>query len=154
MDGTDADDPTEPAETGGAGGICTDHRSVRSDARMVARLLSLGVVPVEVAEAVLKRGFVLAGNAKSARNYRAAMSVIQGAAKLGLDAVRKDAPSVAVQVNAPAAQVQVIRLPDNGREAVPADTPPRNGNGKAAPRVEGPNGHGTNGHTTNGNGRH
>lgn len=150
MDGADADEPTAPAETGGAGGICTDHRSVRSDARMVARIMSLGVVPVEVAEAVLKRGFVLAGNAKSARNYRAAMSVIQGAAKLGLDAVRKDAPSVAVQVNAPA-QVRIVELPANGRDMIPADTDAGgDDDDDSFPHVEGTNGH-ANGHT-NGNG--
>ena len=146
-DETPTADPV-PAETGGAGGVCTDHRCLRSDARLVKRLLGLGVIRDEEVDAILKRGFVLAASAKSPRNYRAAMSVPIEVAKLGLAMEKAAAPAVAVQVNTGAvAQVRIVELPANGRDSRPADT---DDDDESPPRVEGTNGY-TNGYT-NGNG--
>ena len=67
---------------GGAGELLTDYSSLRSDAITVVKMLSLGVVDEETTRVVLRRAYLKAGQAKSARNYKAAMSVILAAASL------------------------------------------------------------------------
>ena len=67
--------PPTPENTGGAGGMCTDFRSLRSDSRLAARMLSLGVVSEETAAKLIRRGFAMAAKSRVPRNYKAAMSV-------------------------------------------------------------------------------
>lgn len=64
-----------PENTGGAGGMCTDFKSLRSDSRLAIRMLSLGVVPEALAAELIRKGFDLAKQSKQPRNYKAAMSV-------------------------------------------------------------------------------
>lgn len=64
-----------------AGGL----RHLRSDARMAAKLISLGVISLEQSESLLRAGFTLAaGCAKdnNARGYAACMKVVLEAARL------------------------------------------------------------------------
>lgn len=75
-------------DSDGAGALLEPSR-IRSDSRMVARLMSLGVVSEEQAAAVLKKAFVLAAKAETAREYGSAMRVITTAAQVELTATPK-----------------------------------------------------------------
>lgn len=86
--------------------ILGDPHHNRADARMAARLISLGVVSEEKARAVLGGAFTLAAQAikdKKARDYSAAMAVPIAAAKLEMERERLDMdasnPTPAAQVN-------------------------------------------------------
>lgn len=63
-------------------GILVDDQNMASDANMVAKMISLGVVDEEVANAVLKRAFVFAAKADDERKYASVMRVVLEAAKL------------------------------------------------------------------------
>jgi mannose/fructose/N-acetylgalactosamine-specific phosphotransferase system component IIC len=68
--------------------ILGDPNHNRADARMAARIISLGVVPEEKVAAVLGQAFVLAARAakdNKSREYAAAMSVPLATAKLVLE---------------------------------------------------------------------
>lgn len=91
--------PTPPAPPEGDGGLIRPNH-VRSDSRLVARMISLGVVSEEVAKEVLASGFGLAARAIQAgkgRDYAAVMRIMLEAAKLERD--HKATPQVNVQAN-------------------------------------------------------
>ncbi len=70
------------------GGLLCDPHHQRADARMAARLLSLGVMSDEQAAALLRGAAKLAANAAAngrSRDYAAAMKVLLTAGKLELE---------------------------------------------------------------------
>jgi hypothetical protein len=67
---------------GALGGLWDDIRHLRADAKLAVQILSLGVVPEEQSAALLRKGFVLAAQATTARDYRAAMSVVTKVAEI------------------------------------------------------------------------
>ena len=70
--------------------LLEDPHHARANARMAARLISLGVVSQDVVEAVLKRAFVLAGQTGKPRDYAAVMGVPIAAARLEMERERLD----------------------------------------------------------------
>lgn len=79
--------------SGGQGEILCDPHHVRSDARLAARILSLGVVSEEDVAKLLVRGVKLAGRMAAkdkAREFAAVMGVYIAAAKLELETKRDE----------------------------------------------------------------
>ena len=73
---------------GGQGEVVFDPHHARAEARMAARILSLGVISEEQAAQLLRGAARLAANAVNQsrpRDYAAAMKVILAAAKLELE---------------------------------------------------------------------
>lgn len=112
--GESQDSQTGPSKTGAGGrppaepmgqhtrDLLTIPGQVRSDARLAARMISLGVVSTEQTESLLRIAFRLAaeaGTEHDTRKYAACMKVILAAAKLELEAaaaaVRADVGGVA-----------------------------------------------------------
>ncbi len=85
----EADSNVSPVlPVGGQGELLCDPHHRRADARMAARLLSLGVMSDEQAAALLRGAAKLAANAATngrSRDYAAAMKVLLAAAKLELE---------------------------------------------------------------------
>lgn len=96
--------PPDPETLGGQGAklnVMADDHHRRADARMAAKIISLGVVSVEVAEYCLRGAFTLAVNALKegdCRNYVAAMQVPLAAARVESDRINPPQKS-AVNVN-------------------------------------------------------
>lgn len=77
-----------PKVEGGGGALFARQDNHRSDARLAARIISLGVVPEEKAAKILGMAFDLASDAakkNKAREYAAAMSIPIAAAKLEIE---------------------------------------------------------------------
>ncbi len=79
----------ETPEGGGPGGVVGllggQAGGVRGDAKMVARLLSLGVVSTEQAEEIVRQGFVLLAKSAqegSSRKFTSLMNMVISAARL------------------------------------------------------------------------
>lgn len=72
--------------------LFTDSHHSRGDARMLLQMLSLGVVTVEESKKFLKRAFDLGMKTDSPREYAALAKVIQGAAKIELEANKQKKP--------------------------------------------------------------
>lgn len=98
-----APEPEPPEPEGGMGGLFTDTQQVaggvrhlRSDARLAARILSLGVVEEGQIAMLLRAGVGLAAScakAGNARGYSAIMSVFIAAAKVELQTVEHVQPA-------------------------------------------------------------
>lgn len=85
---SDVDGDSLPASTGRGGGLFQRTDNFRSDANMLAQMLSLGVVEIEEVQEVLRQAFVLAKSAASDKKYReysAMLGAILAAAKLAQD---------------------------------------------------------------------
>lgn len=100
MPGEGENTPQPPAisQGGEGGGIFTDPKKVRSDAQMVAHMLSCGVIEQEQAEGLLRTAFILAADAareKKTREFVSLMKIPLAAARLPQTA----RPAVAIQNN-------------------------------------------------------
>lgn len=97
-----------------------DDRHVRSDARLIGRMFSMGVVPEEQAMDLLRQGFMLAAAAAAGgrtRNYIALMKMLLAYCRLEQIERLKLEPELAGalgSVNIENAQI-VFNVPDNGR---------------------------------------
>jgi hypothetical protein len=95
-------------------------RHLRSDARLIGRMFSMGVVSDEQAEDLLRQGFVLAAAAAAGgrtRNYIALMKMLLAYCRLEQIERLKMDPTLAGalgSVNIENAQI-VFNVPDNGR---------------------------------------
>lgn len=72
--------------------LFTDPHHVRGDARMVASLISLGVIPPAEAEVLLRRAAEMAKVTESPREYAALVKVLVSCAKLELDSMKASRP--------------------------------------------------------------
>ena len=119
----DHEKPEElPDDTGGMGGdrgeLMGSDRHRRSDARMAARLISLGVIPEEQAKSLLIKGFGLAAASTTSRDYASAMQIPLSVARLELEQLKierdeiKETGNTYQQVN--------VYVPDNGRYQTPS----------------------------------
>ena len=105
-------------------GQLLDPHHRRSDARMVAQMISLGVVSEERAAGLLRAGIEFAEKAvieDDERRYIAAMKIPLAVARLELERVKMDR-NVAGPVDNNYSQVNIY-LPDNGRYSPPDETP-------------------------------
>ena len=89
--------------TGGEGGLLESRRK-RGDARLIARMLSLGVVSPSRVRDLLRKGFDLAESCAGdgdARGYSACMKIVLTAAKLGQDERKQAGPASTtnIQIN-------------------------------------------------------
>jgi len=74
-----------PEPTGGGGALFTRTDNIRSDAKLAAQMISLGVISLEQAENLLRAGFTLATRSavnNDARGYSACMKIALEVAKL------------------------------------------------------------------------
>src|SRR5574343_474731 len=110
------DSPPEPPR-GATGDVFTNPRHTRSDGRLAARMISLGVVPEETAQALLEAGLSLA-----ARIYAACMLVAIEVAKLEKDpATQQVNQQINLQVNQQVVlQQAVARMTDEQLRALAA----------------------------------
>lgn len=163
----------EPDPAGGMGGLFSEVqqqagglRHLRSDARMVARLISCGVIEEEQAAELLKQGFKLAAKSArkgDARGYAATMGIAIAAVKLEQAELQSKAPALVRHehhhsgtVNLQALRQEVLNEPSyleysraaeaNGDPGVLCqdDQPGQVANGKAP----GASGQGANGHSS------
>ena len=105
-------------------GELLDPHHRRSDARMVARMISLGVVDEERAASLLRAGIEFAEKAvtdNDERRYTAAMKIPLAVARLELEREKMDR-NVVGPVDNNYSQVNIY-LPDNGRFTPPDETP-------------------------------
>lgn len=113
-----------PEPVGGGGALFTREDNLRSDARLAARMISLGVVSVERAEQLLRDGFRLArisAKKQDARSWAACMKIPLELAKLEQAVLGK------IASNGPVTNQQInIYLPSNERDAIQHT----NGNGR------------------------
>lgn len=133
-----------PSPEGGGGALFTRPDNLRSDARLAARMISLGVVPEEQAEALLKAGFALAAKMaqrEDARSFASLMKIPIELARLEqaerhkmLDKVMPDKHEHSHAVT----QIQTLLDEFRGHDD-PLDGPPL---GRALPGPNGRNGHG------------
>lgn len=87
---------------GASGALFSREYNFRSDSRMAARIISLGVVSEEVATECLRAGFMLAAHAatnRDIRGYSAAMSIVLKASELELVAMEKGSPGMVINNN-------------------------------------------------------
>ena len=75
---------------GGGGVLLARPDNYRSDLRLAARMIGLGVVDVETAKSLLVQSFDLAAAANSSRVYAAAMLVPVAMARLELNVKKHD----------------------------------------------------------------
>ena len=98
------DSQEQLADLGGGGELFARKDNLRSDSRLAAKMISLGCVPVEKAEELLRKGLELAGacaDAGRAREYAACMKIAIEAVKLEQKERELDKPAnqVNVQLN-------------------------------------------------------
>ena len=110
---------TELTAGGQGGGLLCDPGRVRGDARMIARMVSLGVVSPKRARDLLRKAYDLAercADAGEAREFAALLKVILGAAKLGQDERKQvqQAGTTNIQINGDVR----ISNPDERRAAI------------------------------------
>ena len=117
--------PEEVPEPQGIGSergeVMGSRRHLRSDARLAARLLSLGVIPEEQAAALLKKGFGLAASSSTPRDYAAAMQVPLSVARLELEKEKLERGEV--RETGDTFREVHIYVPSNGRFSDPGETP-------------------------------
>ncbi len=95
---------TEVAAGGQGGGLLQDPGRVRGDAKLIARMVSLGVVSPKRARDLLRKAYDLAekcADAGEAREFAALLKVILSAAKLGQDERKQvqQAGTTNIQIN-------------------------------------------------------
>lgn len=126
---------------GGSGGLLGNTRYLRSDCRLVARILSNGVVPEDLAKSLLSQAYRLAAEAAQAgrtRDYRAAMSIILAASKLEQDAfLRREEQHNHVHLHDGPADSPRVDL-----RSIVARIAELNGEGESQPAIEHANGNG------------
>lgn len=104
---------------GGGGALFTRSDNLRSDARLAARMISLGVIPLDEAEELLKAGFQLAKSSALSddpRGYAACMKVAIEVAKLAQaeqhKVIDKILPDLHASVEATATVPELLGNPD------------------------------------------
>lgn len=143
MENTSGDTPS----VGGGGELFARQDNWRSDSRMAARMLSLGVISEDRAKMLLVAGFELAEKAavkENARAYKAAMSV-------PLTALRIEQMELARLTPQQHEHSGTITLDERRKQVTGILAILRDRAGAIeAERIAGPNG---NGHSSNGNGK-
>lgn len=129
----DNSEPNKPNDEGGGGALFERPDNIRSDARLAARMISLGVLPIEKAEGLLRKGFRLAwqsAQSGKAREYAACMKIAIEAAKLAQNERHKVLDKSVPDLHEISSRVSIY-LPANGRErAITTNGNGHNGNGK------------------------
>lgn len=104
---------------GGGGNLFTRSDNLRSDARLAARMISLGVIPLDEAEELLKAGFRLAmtsAQSDDPRGYAACMKIAIEVAKLAQTeqhkVLDKVLPDLHAQVEARATVPELLVNPE------------------------------------------
>ena len=96
------DNPGPPDEAvadddGVTGSLLASRRFLKSDARMAARLISLGVIEEDQCKAILRKCFTMAAKTEKPREYSSLMATATAAARLELDHLKLAQASLMIE---------------------------------------------------------